>query len=159
MTTGKSPSLVTRSDKRTGKETQSYRFYTRALFHEWRPWFYHENGVKKLPDNFCVHLTALAVWFLDDGGRSSGVKKGVFLTVDNYTPDDIEIIQQTLHTVLRAPRCHLSGKTQSGRSQKRLSITGDNYTRFYNTVSPLIFELPSMASKKLCKVDSSLITP
>ncbi len=64
---------------------------------EWRPQFYHENGGKKLPENFekCLDSTALAVWFLDDGGRSSGVKTGVFLTVNNYTQTEIERIQQT----------------------------------------------------------------
>jgi hypothetical protein len=158
-TTGKSPSLVKRLDKRNGKSTHSYRFYTRALFHHWRPYFYHENGVKKLPENFeeCLDSTALAVWFLDDGGRSSGVQTGVFLTVDNYTQNEIEIIQHTLingfhiHT-----RCHRSGKSKSGTIQKRLSITGDNYKRFVDTVSPLILQMieksifqNSMARKKL----------
>lgn len=80
LTNGKPPTLVTRLDKRNGKQTQSYRFYTRALFHEWRSQFYHEDCVKKLPENFadCFNSTALAVWFLDDGGKSSGVKTGVF---------------------------------------------------------------------------------
>lgn len=151
-TTGKSPSLVKRLDKRNGKSTQSYRFYTRALFHHWRPHFYDENGVKKLPENFekCLNSTALAVWFLDDGGRSSGVQTGVFLTVDNYTQNEIEIIQHTLiHRFHIHTRYHRSGKSKSDTIQKRLSITGENYKRFVDTVSPLILQIPSMARKKL----------
>lgn len=157
LTTGKAPSFVTRIDKRTGTQTQSYRFYTRALFHEWRHQFYNENGVKKLPENFenCLNATALAVWFLDDGGRSSGVKAGVFLTVDNYTQTEIESIQHTLKGVFGIhASLHLSGKSRSGSLQKRLSITGENYKVFYEMVSPLVSEIPSMASKKLKKIES-----
>lgn len=155
LTTGKSPALVTRLDKRTGKQTQSYRFYTRALFHTWRPLFYDEHGVKKLPENFseCFDATALAVWFLDDGGRSSGVKTGVFLTVDSYTQNEIELIQQTLHTIFGISSVfHRSGKSKSGSSQKRLSITGNNYRVFHEIVFPFIREIPSMASQKLGRV-------
>lgn len=129
LTTGKTPRLVTRIDKRTGTQTQSYRFYTRALFHEWRQQFFKENGVKKLPENFenCLNATSLAVWFLNDGGRSSGVKSGVFLTVDNYTQTEMESIQHTLHCVFGIhARLHLSEKSRSGPIQKRLSITGAN---------------------------------
>jgi hypothetical protein len=153
LTTGKSPSLVTRLDKRNGKQTQSLRFYTRALFHDWRPLFYTENGVKKLPENFseCLDATALAVWFLDDGGRSSGVKAGVFFTVDNYTENEIEIIQQTLHKLFGIrSQFHKSGTSRSGLIQKRLSITGDNYKVFYEIVSPLMSDIPSC--KKLSRV-------
>ncbi len=152
LTTGKPPSLVKRLDKRNGKETHSSRFYTRALFHHWRPHFYHENGVKKLPENFeeCLDSTALAVWFLDDGGRRSDVQTGVFLTVHNYTLNEIKSIQRTLFTRFDLEtRYQRNGKSTSGTIQKRVAIPGDNYTRFVDSVSPVILQIPSMVGKKL----------
>lgn len=161
-TSGKSPSLVTRIDKRSGQQTQSYRFYTKALFHEWRPHFYNESGKKILPQNLSQLLnpTALAIWFLDDGGRCSGVKKGVFLTIDNYTPEQIETLGMILKTIFGlTPRLHKSGKSQSGNVQKRFTFTGENYELFYDILKPVILELPSMVKKKLPNVSPFLITP
>lgn len=118
--------------------------------------------MKKLPDNFqeTLNSTALAIWFLDDGGRSSGVKAGVFLTVDNYTFTEIEVIQKTFKTRFGIEtQLNLSGKSLSGLQQKRISITGENYTLFCNLISPLRNQIPSMISKKLGLVGSSLRTP
>lgn len=103
--------------------------------------FYSQQGIKKLPDNFqeCLDPIVLAIWFLDDGGRSSGVKTGVFLTLDRYTLNEIEIIQQTLKIRFGIQtHFHTSGKSQSGLIQKRLSITGKNYDSFYQVVAPVI---------------------
>ena len=102
-----------RVDKQTGlvRLTSSHCFYTRNYFRDWKPIFYNEKGVKTLPLDFSERLDAsqiwfpkfnkfgtghLAIWFLDDGGRSSGVNAGVFLTVDNYTLEEITRIQETL---------------------------------------------------------------
>lgn len=59
VTTGKNPSVVTRIDKRSLKITQSLRFYTKALFLEWRPLFYKQKSKKQLPLKF--HLNFIRV--------------------------------------------------------------------------------------------------
>lgn len=58
---------------------------------------YDESKKKKLPKDFekTLDTIALALWFLADGGRSSGVPSGVFFTVDSYSPDEITRIQET----------------------------------------------------------------
>ena len=52
--------------------------------------------MKILPLDFHNWLdsTCLAIWFLDDGSKSSSVKFGVFLTVDNYSLQNINRIQE-----------------------------------------------------------------
>ena len=155
LTTGKIPSLVTRLDKRTQTFTKSYRFYTKALFHEWRLLFYNEKGIKKLPHNFSESLDSVAftIWFLDDGGKCSGVKKGVFLILDNYTLDEIEIIQHTFKVRFGIKtQLHWSGKSSQGLQQKRLTITGDDYSSFYEIVLPIISQIPTMENTKLAKI-------
>lgn len=158
LTTGKQPSLVTRFDKRTLRESRSYQFYTRSLFRKWRFLFYHEKK-KKLPKDFENNLDALAlaIWFLDDGGRSSGIRSGAFLTVDSYTPDEITRIQETfLVNFGIQTQSYTSGTSKKGLVQKRLAISGSNYVTFYTLVSPLIKEIPSMAKKKLPDVSHLL---
>jgi len=51
---------------------------------------------KDFSHNFCA--TSLAIWFLDDGGRCSNIFQCVFLTVDNYTSDEIQQIQNKIRT-------------------------------------------------------------
>ena len=150
LTTGKPPSLVTRTDRRTGKETQSYRFYTRAFFHEWRPHFYSFDGVKKLPDNFenDIDPVSLLIWFMDDGGKSTGVKMGVFYTLDNYSQYDIELFKHLLWARFRiVSHIHRSGQSKSGRVQKRLSITGKDCVLFYNIINPVLNCIPPFVLK------------
>jgi hypothetical protein len=152
LTTGESPSLTTRFDKRNGREYQSYRFYTRNFFCEWRTQFDEQHGMKILPLDFHNWLdsTSLGIWFLDDGGRSSSVKFGVFLPIDNYTLQDISRIQEAFFNLFGIEtRLYSSGKTSKGLVQKRLVITGNNYKIFYKLVAPLVNEIPSMAAKKL----------
>lgn len=161
LTTGRSPSFREYLDKRTHKVYQSSRFSTRAFFHEWRFAFYNEYGKKKLPEDFAKSLnsTVLAVWFLDDGGRCSGVKNGVFLTLDRYTLNEIEEIQKALLTQFGIQsKLHFAGKSKKGVQQKRITITGLSFDRFYVIVYPLVSQIPSMKEKKWKRLPS-LKTP
>lgn len=156
LTTGRGPKPVIRKrvDKHTGlvTVTSSHRFYTRNYFRDWKPVFYNEKGVKILPLDFSKRLDAiaLAIWFLDDGGRSSGVDAGVFLTVDNYTLDEITRIQETLQEKFHITTQHYhAGKSSTGNPQRRLAISGSDYVEFFKLVSPIVTQIPSMAKKKL----------
>lgn len=69
---GKPPKRVTRLDKRTLKNTYSLRFYTKCRLKEYRQLFYGLDGHKQIP--YCINDLldpfALAVWFMDDGGKA-----------------------------------------------------------------------------------------
>lgn len=152
LTTEKNPSVVTRIDKRSLKITQSLRFYTKALFLEWRSLFYNQKRKKQLPLNFHESLNdiSLAVWFLDDGGRYSGVKAGAFLTLDSYTLDEIESIQHTLSTKFQLNgHLYKAGKSINQGIQRRLIFKGQDYKKFYDLVYPITSQIPSFSEKKL----------
>ena len=99
---------------------------------------------------------ALTVWFLDDGGKSTGVRGGVFYILDNYTQYEIELFQHTFWARFHVKGyIHKSGRSRSGRVQKRLSITGKDYSTFYNILQPVLNCIPLpvlMSMKKFPKV-------
>ena len=93
-----SPSIVTRkADKRTGKITQSLRFFTMAMpclnyYHD----LFYKNKVKSVPRNLGELLTArgLAFWICDDGGKS--VYNQTILHTRAFKLEDIKYIQSVL---------------------------------------------------------------
>ena len=136
--------------------------FTLVVFLVSRDLFFMMKKKKKLPKDFEKNLDAiaLAIWFLDDGGRSSGVRSGVIFTVDSYTSDEITRIQETFFVNFRIQtQSYTSGTSKKGLVQKRLAISGSNYVTFYALVSPLIKKIPSMAEKKITRCFTSLITP
>lgn len=84
-TTGNGVKYWKQFDKRTQKTYESCRFGTKSLFKEFYPLFY-SSGIKRLPLGFedMIDPLALAIWYMDDGSRTSPREKAVFLTVDNY---------------------------------------------------------------------------
>ena len=155
LTTGNPPRLVSNIDKRSNTWTQSYRFYTKCLFKEWRPLFYNESGKKQLPNNFdkCLDELSIALWFLDDGSRYSGVKAGAYLTLDSYTLDEIQSIQHTFSTKFQiTTHLYKAGITRKGLVQRRIIFKGKDYKTFYDLVYPIVSQIPSMCQKKLVEV-------
>ena len=94
---GKPPKRVDRWDKRTERFYSSLRFYTRAVFKEERNAFY-AHGVKEVPGAIGDWLDplALAVWFMDDGGRGGRTRLGMVFNVASFSPSSRELLQRTL---------------------------------------------------------------
>lgn len=65
------PKLVTRTDKRNGKLTYSWRFWTRGFFSNLRSYFYPD-GHKIFPKDLDLTDLSLAVWYMDDGWTENG---------------------------------------------------------------------------------------
>ena len=84
------PKRCVRFDKRTKREYVSWRFYTKAIFPTYRQWFY-PNGRKVVPACIAQLLTtplALAVWFMDDGGRGARTPKGMIISAAGFSKAD-----------------------------------------------------------------------
>src|SRR5438552_15531755 len=67
---GKRPRIVERYDSRTAKTYRSMRFYTKCVLKCFRNDFYEDR--RKVVPRFIGRLMdplAVAVWFMDDGGR------------------------------------------------------------------------------------------
>ena len=93
--------FVERLDKRNGKHTFSCRFYTKAIFSEYRTLFY-PNGKKVVPDNIYQLLTyplALATLFMDDGGKGGNTSKGMVLSLAGFLQSDQEKLRECLSLV------------------------------------------------------------
>lgn len=93
-----SPSVVTRKpDRRTGKISQSLRFWTMAMpclnyYHD----LFYKDKVKSVPRNLGELLTArgLAYFIMDDGGKS--VYNQTILHTRAFKLEDVEYIQSVL---------------------------------------------------------------
>ena len=86
-------------DKRTGKYYKKVRFdtLTLSIFNRFRNMFYVKNR-KIVPSNISRYLTsplALAVWYLDDGGKKTDCK-AYRLHTNCYSLPEIEVLKEAL---------------------------------------------------------------
>ena len=81
----KPPATVERFDRRTGKIYRSLRFFTRAVLGSYRDGFYRGRR-KVLPVNMeeLLDPMALAVWFMDDGGRGARTPRGLVINTSGF---------------------------------------------------------------------------
>jgi hypothetical protein len=143
--------LATQYDRRTKRSYISYRFYTRAWFHDLRTLFYPD-GVKRLPKTFArdIDETALAIWFLDDGARASQTERAVYFTMDSFTLDEIQHIQQVFREKFSfETTLQKAGVSKNNTPQRRLRVGVSQYPHFYSLVYPIVSQIPSMMEKKL----------
>ncbi len=87
-----------RYDSRTNKTYKSSRFYTKMLFQEYRSLFY-QNGKKHVPSNLedlLINPLALAVWFMDDGGKGGNSPKGMVINTSCFQAYEQEILKSCL---------------------------------------------------------------
>ena len=137
--TGKEPTMRSRLDKRTGKIYQSLVFYTKAKFKHLRVRFY-PNGRKILPkeiDSMLVSNLALAVWFMDDGGKGANTPKGQIISVAGFDQNDQKRLQSCLSLNYKIEvTLHKNGQ---------FYIPVKSVNLFHFIVTPLI--IPSMRYK------------
>ena len=129
---GKPPLTVERYDTRTGKTYRSMRFYTKAVLREFRDVFYSDRR-KVLPVNLgaLVDPLAIAVWFMDDGGRGARTPKGLVFNTSSFTAPE----QTQLRSVL-AERFGVVASTHRVGSGYQLYIRARSFGRFAELVSP-----------------------
>lgn len=87
--------VLTPSKSRLGNGSRvAYRFTTRSLpvFTEYYWWFYR-TGRKRIPLDLILDALSLAVWFMDDGGKS---RTASYLNTQQFPTDDQELLLQLL---------------------------------------------------------------
>ena len=94
---GRPPRIVHRLRPASGRRTTSVRFYTRAIFVTERQTFY-QSGEKRVPIDVESWLDplALAVWYMDDGGRGGRTPLGMVWNVAPYLPGDRALLRSAL---------------------------------------------------------------
>lgn len=87
---------------------------------------------------------------MDDGGRASGVRNGVFLTLDSFTRTEVIFIQMAIFLNFGIKtKYQLAGKSISGKIQHRIYVNTVNYPKFHKIVYPIISQIPSLHKLKL----------
>jgi len=129
---GKPPATVERYDRRTDKIYRSVRFYTKTVLKPFRDVFYC--GRRKIVPSRLAGLLdplALAVWFMDDGGRGARTPKGLVINTSGFLADEQIALQSLLAGKFGvATSIHRVGKGF------QLYVRAESYLRFAELVSP-----------------------
>ncbi|MBI4079553.1 MAG: hypothetical protein HY429_04640 [Candidatus Levybacteria bacterium] len=121
-------SFVKRLDKRYQKETNSYRFWTRQFFQEWREEFY-PNKKKVVPKNTQLTPLTLAVWYMDDGCLSDN---RCIIATDGFCSNDIVFLQELL-----VSRYNIKS---SLKNRSKIFIHKISLQRFFAIIDPYIIQ-------------------
>lgn len=133
---GKPPRIVDRIHPATGRRSTSVRFYTRALFTLERQAFYSIGG-KRVPLDVerWMDPLALAVWYMDDGGRGGRTPLGMVWNVAPYQPRDRELLRSALFS-----RYGIETTLQNAGRGVHLYVRARSAQRFVDVVGNHIIE-------------------
>jgi hypothetical protein len=94
---GKEPRMAERFDRRTLKTYRSVRFYTKAVLKSFRDSFYLDRR-KIVPGMLgdVLDPMAVAVWFMDDGGRGARTPRGLVINTSGFSAEEQVILQEIL---------------------------------------------------------------
>ena len=138
---GKPPMMVERFDRRTDRTYRSVRFYSKALLKEFRSVFYSDRR-KIVPDELgdLLDPMALAVWFMDDGGRGARTPKGLVFNTSCYS----EAEQIAMQSVF-AERFGVGVSVHKVGRGFQLYVRSNSFDRFVSLISPHL--VPQMRYK------------
>ena len=141
---GAKPHLISFHDARYGKNYLQWRFKTKAsaFFRPFYDYFYGREGRKKVPAHIAEDLKsplALAVWFMDDGGRRND-SYGLFLNTLSFMRKEHEILRECLRK-----NFSLDSRIHWVQDGYRLYIPSKEAKRFCEIVHPYL--IPSMYYK------------
>ena len=156
-------SHVTRVHSKSKKKSYSCRFYTKSVWADLESIFYTRGAVdrkrkKIVPRNLeqLLNPTVLAIWFMDDGGKSQSTVKGAYINATSFSQQEqLEIQKAFLHVFGLKINIHRAG----GNNQYNFYIPADSYWRFYKIVFPIMKLVPSMIYKLSIIKSLGLISP
>nr|ALA63891.1 putative LAGLIDADG homing endonuclease [Symbiochloris irregularis] len=142
-----------RTHPKTEKKSYSCRFYTKKIFADLESIFYTqfytqvgEKRKKVVPKNLeqLLNPIVLAIWFMDDGGKSQSTVKAAYINATSFSPEEQEQIKEAfLHVFQLNIKIHKAG----GNNQYNFYIPAPSYSLFYDIVSPIMRNVPSMTYK------------
>lgn len=146
----------TRKDVLNANTTYSIRFSTVAAFaciEILRNLFYEEidRKVRKIvPRNIADLLTTvgLAVWYMDDGGKSQNTPSAVCFNVSSFNQDSRERLRETLARKFKLDVVlNRAGVSKSGNEQWNLVVRTASFKEFLRLVLPTLTEVPFILYK------------
>src|SRR5262245_11876129 len=141
---GKPPRTVERRDLRTLRTYRSLRFYTKCVLKPFRGCFY-PNGVKVVPIEIgrLLDAQAIAVWFMDDGGRGARTPRGLVVNTSSFSAQDHGRLAAGL-----AEQCDLQASIRRVGCGHQLYIRARSCARVSDLISrylvpPMRYKLPA----------------
>ena len=115
----------------------AYRFLTRSL-PELTPYFrlFYGSGVKRVPDLKLTPLT-LAVWFMDDGGRS---RNAVYLNTQRFDGESQQLLLEHLQE-----QWEIAATLNRDKSYYRIRVSVEGTSRLASLIEPYL--LPELRYK------------
>ena len=131
---GKPPVLIERLDSRTTRTYRSMRFYTKSVLKSFRDLFYADRR-KVLPSSLgdLLDPMAMAVWFMDDGGRGARTPRGLVINTSCFGREE----QSLLQALLKA-KFGLEVSVHRSGSGFHLYIRARSFQRFSDLVTPYL---------------------
>jgi len=131
---GKWPTQVERYDQRTQKTYRSLRFYTKAVLKTYRGSFYQDRK-KVVPTNIgdILDPLAVAVWFMDDGGRGARTPRGLVFNTSCFSAEEQVFLQKIL-----ADKFGVLTSIHPRSKGFQLYIKAESFTRFSELISPYL---------------------
>jgi hypothetical protein len=134
---GKEPVTIERFDCRTGRTYRSSRFYTKAVLKPYRDVFYRERKkIVPLGIDDLLDPMALAVWFMDDGGRGARTPKGLVFNTSCFSRQEQRRLQAAL-----AERHGVEVSIHEVGRGFQLYVRARSFERFVRQISPYIVPL------------------
>ena len=131
---GKAPRIIERYDSRTANTYRSARFYTKSVLKRFRSDFYQ--GRKKVLPSCIGDLLdpmAVAVWFMDDGGRGAHTPRGLVINTSCFSWDE----QRQLRSVLES-KFDIAVSIHEIGSGFQLYIRSRSFKRFSDLITPYL---------------------
>jgi len=131
---GRVPKMVERYDGRTQKTYRSMRFYTKSVLKQYRDDFYQDRK-KVVPKHIgnVLDPLAVAVWFMDDGGRGARTPRGLVFNTSGFSAEEQVFLQEIL--------VHKFGVRTSihpRRNGFQLYVKAESFLRFSELISPFL---------------------
>src|SRR5262245_21036075 len=131
---GRLPAVVERYDSRTQKTYRSLRFYTKAVLKSFRDGFYQDRK-KIVPANLgdILDPLAVAVWFMDDGGRGARTPRGLVFNTSCFSAGEQVFLKNILFTRFGV----VTSIHQHGKGFQ-LYVKAESFSSFSDLISPYL---------------------
>lgn len=150
--------LVTRTDKRNNKVTQSKRFYTKSIlkgFHQmWYESYVNERQEtrykKRLPKNLkgFFNSTFITVWFAGDGTKMID-QRGAKFEVTAFTAEERKELKRLFKEKFDIDAViNRAGESKNGTTQWALCINSPDYDKFRTLITQMDL-IPNLFPYKL----------
>jgi len=150
--------LVSRTDKRNNKETQSKRFYTKSIlkgYHKmWYESYVNQKGdtcyKKRLPRNMkgFFNSTFITLWFAGDGTKMLN-QRGAKFEVTAFTNEERQQLKQLFKEKFGINAViNRAGQSKTGKTQWALCINSPDYDKFRTLITQIDL-IPNLFPDKL----------